>query len=427
MSDPHRGRIVTVLTFVVALAPGTAMAQASGVNPDISVIPSFLLCPRGEEDCAFPDADGVLNFEELEIALQGYLNPYVRGDVFVSVQEGGVEAEEAYATFLRGMGPFQAKLGKYRVDWGSVNPLHPHAYSWIFQPLVEERLFGPEGLNQIAANGNVSFPAGERGELKLSFDVMRGDFENVTRGTGGAATPGGTICVGPGCEDGLCQPGDTDCALVYYQPNDAGTADASPDPAYHLRVSWFDELRPSHSILVGASGLSGKLDPSIDRKVSWLGADFKYRWRPSTYRALNVFGSFVRNRADLEGSRTTSTTCVGPDCAANVCPPGGVCQELASTERIKGRRISTSGWYLIADCQFATRWNAGAKLDRAQGLESEDTIRRAEVFVNFRLMEESTLFRLLFRREDGDPYASAKNTTALQLVWSLGPHRPHSF
>jgi hypothetical protein len=47
--------------------------------------------------------------------------------------------------------------------------------------------------------------------------------------------------------------------------------------------------------------------------------------------------------------------------------------------------------------------------------------------VNYRIMEESTLFRFLFRNEDGDGYGSAVNTTALQLVFSLGPHRPHAF
>jgi hypothetical protein len=111
----------------------------------------------------------------------------------------------------------------------------------------------------------------------------------------------------------------------------------------------------------------------------------------------------------------------------DVCPPGGVCQEFAATEAVRAGDISTSGGYVIADWQFATRWNAGAKLDWSEGLETKDEIRRAEAFVNFRIMEESTLFRLLFRREDGDGYASAVNTTALQLVFGLGPHRPHVF
>ena len=73
------------------------------------------------------------------------------------------------------------------------------------------------------------------------------------------------------------------------------------------------------------------------------------------------------------------------------------------------------------------QWNAGIKLDWSEGLETDDVIRRVETFVNWRLKEESTLFRLLFRREDADLYDSPENTVAVQFIFSLGPHQPHAF
>lgn len=414
----------------LAVASGVVAAQSAGVNPDISVIPSFVVCPQGAKDCAYGEADAALNLQEVEAAFQGYLNPYVRGDIFLSVNTQGIDVEEAYASFVRGLGPVQARLGKYRVDWGSINPLHPHAYSWIFQPLVEERFFGPEGLSQIAANVNASFPTGERSEIKFSGNLLRGDIggDQVTVGPA-PLSPSGALCVGPGCADGICEPGDADCSIVYYQPPAAPTLDETPKLAYHARVSWFDEVRPNHSLLLGLDGLSGTIDPGLDRKVTWFGADLKYRWRPDKYHALNVFASYVHSRADQAENQVASSVCLGPDCVpqAPVCPDGGVCEVIDNLERVKVGSLSTSGWYAIADYQFAERWNAGAKYDWSQGLETKDAIWRAEAFINFRLMEETTLFRLLFRHEDGDGYAEARNVTALQFLFSLGPHRPHAF
>lgn len=423
-------RALATAACVLAVGSGAVVAQSAGVNPDISVIPSFIICPQGAKDCAYGGADAALNLEEVELAFQGYLNPYVRGDIFLSVDTHGISVEEAYASFIRGLGPVQARLGKYRVDWGSINPLHPHAYSWIFQPLAEERFFGPEGLNQIAANVNASFPAGERGEIKFSANLLRGDIggDQVTVGPA-PPTPSGAICVGPGCADGICQPGDADCAIVYYQPPPAPTLDETPKLAYHGRVSWFDEVRPNHSLLLGIDGLSGTIDPGLDRKVTWFGADLKYRFRPDKYHALNVFASYMHNHADQASNQVASSVCLGPDCVPQtaVCPDGGVCEVIDNLDRVKTGSLSTSGWYAIADYQFAERWNAGAKYDWSQGLETNDAIWRAEAFINFRLMEETTLFRLLFRHEDGDGYAEAKNVTAIQFLFSLGPHRPHAF
>jgi hypothetical protein len=415
--------VLPVLAFV---SSGAAVAQSAGTNPDLSVIGQFLYCPLGAEDCSWPEAESELELQEIEFAFQGHLNPYARADVFVGFHEGEFEIEEASASFLRGLGPVQARLGQYRVGWGNVNPLHPHAYSWIFQPLIEERLFGEEGLNQIAAGLNVSFPIGEDSELVLAGDLLRGDLADghgVEEGDVGA----GAICVGPGCDDGTCSPGDTDCALVFFDPGEVEALEEGPELAWHARFSWFDQLGDARSLQLGLDALHGSLEPALDRKLTWYGANGKYRWRSSSSRSLNVIASYMRSAVHLEAEIATGTVCLGPDCASGVCPAGGVCTEITVTEHARGERLETSGWYAIADWQFARRWNGGLKSDSAQGLEQDDLVRRTEAFLNFRLMEESTLFRLLLRREDGDLLDEATATAVVQLVFSLGPHRPHEF
>lgn len=427
----HRHRAAAAALFLASSAWTSAAAQSSGTNPDISVIGEVLVCPQGAEDCSYDEADGTLELQAVELAFQGYLSPFVRGDFFAGYHDGEFEIEEAYATFVRGLGPLQARIGKYRLNWGSVNPLHPHAYSWIFQPLAEERFFGEEGLNQIAVGANASFPVGDNGEFALAFDVLRGDLVEDEHGhedEGDEPPATGLVCVGPGCDDGVCEPDDSDCALVFYEPGeDADAEDEGPDLAYRFGASFFRQFGTSHSLRVGANALLGTLDPALDREVRWLGADFKYRWRPDKYRSLNVLGAWLHSEADLEDDIVTSSTCLGPDCAGDVCPDGGVCLTVDDTAPVKGESISTSGAYLVADWQFAQRWNGGVKLDRSEGLLEDDVVERAEAFVNFRLMEESTLFRLLVRREDGDAFDEAHLTSAIQVVFSLGPHRPHAF
>jgi len=424
--DPYRAAGAALLAGLAATA--AAHAQSSGTNPDISVIGEVIVCPEGAEDCAYEEADGTLELQGVEFAFQGYLSPFVRGDFFAGYHGGEFEIEEAYATFVRGLGPVQAKIGKYRLDWGTLNPLHPHAYSWIFQPLVEARFFGEEGLNQVAFGANASFPAGTNGELAFAFDLLRGDLAEDHDHGEEEQPPSGLICVGPGCDDGLCEQDDDDCSLVYYEPSDDhGDGDEGPDLAYRFGASYFTQLRPAHSLRVGANALLGTLDPALDREVRWLGADFKYRWRPDKYRSLNVFGAWLHSRADLEDEAVLSSTCLGPDCVGEVCPDGGVCLVVDDTEEIRGDSISTSGAYVIADWQFAQRWNGGIKLDRSEGLLEDDVVERAEAFVNFRIMEESTVFRFLLRREDGDLLDDAHVTSAIQVVFSLGPHRPHTF
>ena len=101
-------RAAGALVAFAAFSIGQVRAQSAGANPDVSVIPSFLLCPWGEGNCAYDEADGKLNLEEVELALQGYLNPFVRADVFFAYHEGDFEVEEAYASFSFSIWAFAA-------------------------------------------------------------------------------------------------------------------------------------------------------------------------------------------------------------------------------------------------------------------------------------------------------------------------------
>ena len=73
--------------LVVVLATHAATAQTSS-NPDISIIPRFLIfsddgakLDEGTREFSRPE----FQFQELEAVLSGYLNPYARADVVLTL------------------------------------------------------------------------------------------------------------------------------------------------------------------------------------------------------------------------------------------------------------------------------------------------------------------------------------------------------
>ena len=137
---------------------GAGGSAAKALNPDISVIGDFigaagtndapLLAPQQ----AFPS----LQMHESEIGLQSIIDPYARGDFFISFGEEGVNLEEGYITFTALPQSFVAKVGKMRSAFGKVNTLHNHVLPWIDRPLVTTNLVGGEdGID----DAGVSHPA----------------------------------------------------------------------------------------------------------------------------------------------------------------------------------------------------------------------------------------------------------------------------
>jgi len=144
-----RAPLLWVLLGLSAVAR-SGRAQTT-VNPDISAIPRFLmqtndgeLLPEGKRRFSRPD----FMFDELELVVGANLNPYARADVILTVPGPDLESaklgiEEVYGTILRGLPlDLNLRVGKYRVDYGKINMVHPHAWPFISQPLAQERFFG---------------------------------------------------------------------------------------------------------------------------------------------------------------------------------------------------------------------------------------------------------------------------------------------
>ncbi len=80
---------------------GGASAASKALNPDVSVIGDFVGAIGGNSapPLATLQPFPSLQMHESEIGLQAIIDPYARGDFFISFGEEGVNVEEGYITF----------------------------------------------------------------------------------------------------------------------------------------------------------------------------------------------------------------------------------------------------------------------------------------------------------------------------------------
>lgn len=358
----------------------TGRAQTS-INPDISVIPRFLIESNDGEklpdrrEFSRPD----LSFQELEVVISSYLNPFSRGDVVFTlpgpdVEEGKLGLEELYVTVLRGLPlDLNLRLGKYRVDYGKINIVHPHAWPFISQPISQERFLGEEGLNDLGISASVLLPTGDI-YSKLTVDLLRGS----------------AIGEAAGMED---------------------TSGTNPTYATSARLMSFFTLGDASDLETGLSGFTGIHDPYNRDRFLYLNLDFKYKFKPDMYTSLVLQGEYLFNTRKASQDKELH-------------------QFLDEEGNPKRTSINSSGFYLYGDYQFLKTYSIGGRFDWSQSPYSKDEKARAfALFFGYYPVEETLGLRLQYQnRQDKSPgFSQSVNSLALQIIFSLGPHKAHPF
>jgi hypothetical protein len=377
----HRfARVVAPL--LLASAMSNICLSQSTVNPDISVIPRFLVetndgqkLAEGKRQFSQPD----FQFQELELAIQSYLNPFSRADVILTIPGPDIEGaklgiEELYATVFRGL-PLDLNLrfGKYRVDYGKLNMVHPHAWPFISQPLSQERFLGEEGLNDLGISASILLPTGDV-YSNLTVDVLRG---NATAHAAGMAD----------------------------------TTGANPFYANSARLMSFFTLSDESDLEVGLSALTGIHDPYNRDRFWYLNGDFKYKYRPSMYTSLVLQGEYLYNTRSASQNQAFVPF-------------------LNAVGMPETRTSNSSGMYVYADYQFFKLYSIGARYDWSEAPYSkDDKATGVSVFAGYYPVEETLGLRLEYQHTKTDTPASSTsvNTIMLQVLFSLGPHKAHPF
>jgi hypothetical protein len=151
---------------------GGASASSKALNPDISVIGDFISTAGGNSIRPSPSFE----MHESEVGFQAIVDPYARGDFFISFGEEGVNLEEGYITLTSLPAGFVVRGGKMRSAFGKVNTLHNHTLPWVDRPLVTQNLVGGEdGINDAGVSVNRILPAPKGLFLDITGQIFRGD------------------------------------------------------------------------------------------------------------------------------------------------------------------------------------------------------------------------------------------------------------
>jgi hypothetical protein len=143
------------LFLTLIINTGVAQTQKKITDiPNISVIGNIIGVSNTHQKTL--DLDGV------EFSFQHYLYPSVKADIFLGLHNAGekreLDLEEGYVTFLdtlnviapnaglpSGLGTI---VGKKRIGFGKVNPLHAEQWSFVDRPLLNTTFLGDgEGLS----------------------------------------------------------------------------------------------------------------------------------------------------------------------------------------------------------------------------------------------------------------------------------------
>jgi len=236
----------------VAAAPvslgGAGGSAAKALNPDISMIGDFVAFAGGNSIRPSPS----LQMHESELGVQAIIDPYAKGDFFLTFGEQGVGLEEGYITFTALPGDFVARVGKMRAAFGKVNTMHNHVLPFVDRPLVSQNLVGNEdGIDDagVSVERIIPFPKGIF--LSATGQLFRGDS-------------------GSGDE------------LVFqsHRKNDVSTV-------AHLRG--YKDLSESTNLELGASYARGHNELGSDFITSLYGIDATLRWKPLRRAIYNSF------------------------------------------------------------------------------------------------------------------------------------------
>ncbi len=97
--------------------------------------------------------------QEIEVAAQSAIDPYLEGAIFLTVPNlQGLEVEEGYLVTTSLPANLQIKAGTFRAQFGRNNTQHLHVQSFTRRPLMTSLLFGADGFRGPGAQVSMLLP-----------------------------------------------------------------------------------------------------------------------------------------------------------------------------------------------------------------------------------------------------------------------------
>src|SRR6266536_2379793 len=201
------------------------------------------------------------NARNIELALDGAVDPYFEGFANIVFKldndnETEVEVEEAFMQTTSLPYNLQLKAGQFFAAFGRINPVHPHAWEFVDDPLVNGRILGPDGLRGVGAQMSWTLPLPWYSQLIFAAQNGRG-------GTGFS----------------FRNPGDD--GIFFDRITTDREARGLQDFVWIPRWENSVDLTPTQVVLAGVSGAFGSNETGANSRTQIYGADFLYKWKSS--------------------------------------------------------------------------------------------------------------------------------------------------
>ena len=196
-----------------------------------------------------------------ELTFDGAVDPYFRGFANIVFKidpegESAFELEEAYVLTSSLPRNLQIKAGQFFAEFGRQNPQHPHSWAFVDQPLVLNRMFGPDGLRGQGARLSWLAPTSWYTELMVGVLNSNGETMFSFRTEESSEIHGGVPA-----ETGVN--GGSDMTIV-------------------PRIAMSFDPTATQSFLLGASAGFGPNNSGTDSGTEVYGADFYWKWKSAS-------------------------------------------------------------------------------------------------------------------------------------------------
>ncbi|MGK2935786.1 MAG: hypothetical protein ACSLFE_11170 [Gemmatimonadaceae bacterium] len=327
-----------------------------------------------------------------ELTLDGAVDPYFKGftNIVFKLDEGGetgVELEEAFLLTTSLPANLQLKVGQFFTEFGRQNTQHPHSWAFVDQPLVLNRMFGPEGLRSQGMRLSWLAPT------PFYTEAMLGVMNSV----------GGTTFSFQSDESSEIHGG------VAPEP----AVESPGDMLIVPRIASSFELTGTQTLLFGVSAALGPNNSGPSARTRIFGVDAYYKWKPA---AAQQGFPFVSLQVEGLARRYEAAEREAAEDASIVLP----------NETLRDR-----GWYGQLLYGVRPRIVAGLRADVVSGDEASFA---SELRTDrFRLSPNMTWYptefskiRLQYNYDDRKSVGT-DHSVWMQFEFLLGAHASHKF
>jgi hypothetical protein len=332
----------------------------SSIKPKISVTGDFVA--NLSDDSHIRTENKRFNLRGVDLSITDDIDGVGKGVVNFAYHDDDVMLEEAYLIANKLL-PYDTnlKLGKFRVDYGLLNTVHPHNLPQVDYPAIYREYLGHEGYIDEGIGIAGQFPSLWETQFKYSLQVLNGNRHDHDDDAD----------LDHKEEDKYDRLKDYD-DLVY-----VGRLENAFSPINELDVNW------------GLSGLTGKFeDDSSSPRFYYGGSDLTLIWQPfeDKYKRIRWQSEVI----------------------------------IAQIEDDSGWEQSY-GLYSFVDYQFLPKWLIGARYDYVQ-LPFDPDEHRSEYsgYLTY-LYSKNNQIRIQLKNSRGN-YEKDTNEVFLQWIFTLGRH-----